>query len=106
MSRFSGSLKFPQTLELLKALALYLVGYLRPPLFQSLLFPLLLPVMAGSTAHLARQDRGASGQYARVSLELLSSTQTLIDKGKHLANDSLQHKRKQAASSENNESEA
>ena len=51
------------------------------------------------------QDQGVCGQFDRISSGSLSSAQSLVNKGKWLAKESLQRKRKRALSSENNESE-
>ena len=62
----------------------------------------VLPVVAGSPAPPIGQDWDASGQFAHVSSQLLSSAQTIVNMGRQPANDSLQRKRKRATSSENN----
>ena len=66
----------------------------------------VLPVAVGLLASLTDQDRGSDGQFDPISSGPLNSVQTLVDKGKHPADESLRCKRKCAASSENNESEA
>ena len=64
------------------------------------------PITAGVPAPPTDQGRGLGGQSAHVSWGPLSSAQSPIDKGKRLADKSLQRKHKQAASGENNESKA
>ena len=87
MTHFSYNLNHPSTFRIAQGSS-PTVGRLPPSSTLLVVVPSsaatagVLPIVAGLPVSLTNQDRGAGGKSAHVSLGPLSSTQTLVDKGK------------------------
>ena len=110
MSRFSSDLNCPLSFGIARGSGPS-IG--RPP--SSSILPVVAPspvaatdvspIAIGVPAPSADQDRGSNGQSSHVPTGPLNSAQPLINKGKRVADEGLQRKRKWNAGSENKEFE-